>query len=331
MKMSLEVTNIEFNNLITRYLSGELSAGELEGFEKLLRENSGRRDQVEEYRKIWDSVGSVVPQETYDLDVEWDLFRDKVKPTSRSILFYTYRIAAMLLVGLLLTFAVRNATRVFGTELVVAKDEPVEVILEDGTHVVVNRNSRVRYQKQFDRSGRKVSLSGEAWFDVARDTSRPFQIDAGLAFVEVLGTSFNVNAYKENDAVEITVQTGMVAMTPKQNIHEQIVLKAGNSGTYNEKKKELKLIPTSDPNSISWKTRDLYFNHSTMQEVVGVINRVYDAHLVILDQELAKCPITVTFSNQSLDAILNVLQLTLDLDVARVGNEIRLDGEGCVE
>ena len=62
-----------------------------------------------------------------------------------------------------------------------------------------------------------------------------------------------------------------------------------------------------------------------------MINRVYDAHLVILDQELAKCPITVTFSNQSLDAILNVLQLTLDLDVARVGNEIRLDGEGCVE
>ena len=218
-----------------------------------------------------------------------------------------------------------------GMERVLAEDVPVEVILEDGTEVIVNRHSSLRYSKSFDQEERKVYLSGEAWFDVATDSTMPFVIDAGTALVEVLGTSFNVNAYKDNPTVEITVESGLVALSSKEDQKDLIVMKAGSGGSYNRSQKSLKLIPTSDPNTISWKTRELFFDASTLREVAELLNKVYDTHIVIMNEELASCPITVTFRDQTLEAVLNVLELTLDLQATRAGDEIRLDGEGCVE
>ena len=335
--MSVEETHNDFNSLVARYLSGELSHEEDRRFQEMLHLDPEKQSLVEEYKKIWESVGSKPEEITYDLDTEWNLIHKKLpgidtgRNSSRSLLFYTYRIAAALVVGLLFVFAWIYATRLAGTEQVVAENEPVEVLLDDGTHVTINRNSRIRYKKRFAESERKIFLAGEAWFDVSRDTSSPFMIDAGSALVEVLGTSFNVNAYKENSKVEITVESGVVALTAKEDQQEQIVLRAGNSGTYHKGKKELILIPSFNPNTISWKTRELFFDGSSLQEVADLVNRVYNANLVIVDPQMASCPITVTFRDQSLEAVLNVLQMTLDLEITRVGNEIRLDGTGCEE
>jgi len=335
MNMLEEETHTDFNHLVTRYLSGELSPEELSAFHLELRKDPGKQKLLDEYRKIWDSADTAHTGEQYDLDHEWELIQKKLPgfrgASGPSLLFYTYRIAAVLVVGLLLTFSWFYISRMAGMERVVAENEPVEVRLADGTEVTVNRQSRLRYSKKFDQHERKVYLSGEAWFDVARDTTMPFVIDAGDALVQVLGTSFNVNAYKENPTVEITVESGMVALSAKQDNRDLIVMKAGSGGSYNKAKGELKLIPSSDPNSISWKTRELYFEESTLQEVSELVNKVYGVNIVIMNQELASCPITVTFSDQTLEAILNVLELTLDLKVVQTGDEIRLGGDGCVE
>ncbi len=333
--MSPEETHSEFNSLITRYLSGELSPEENRHFEKLIRQNPEKQSQLEEFRKIWDSVGSAGKRKSYDLVAEWNLLQEKLpgmsagKQSARSLLFYAYRIAAVFVIGLLFVFSWYYVSRLAGMEQVIADSTPVEVLLLDGTQVTVNRHSRIRYKKKFLSSERRVFLSGEAWFDVARDTAKSFIIDAGTAMVEVLGTRFNVNAYKENTTVEITVESGVVAVSSKQDLQEQIVLKAGNSGTYHKEKKELTLTPSTNPNKISWKTRELFFDSSSLQEVVDLINKVYNTNLVILNLELASCPITVSFRDQSLDAILNVLESTLDLKITRTGEEIGLDGAGC--
>jgi ferric-dicitrate binding protein FerR (iron transport regulator) len=222
-------------------------------------------------------------------------------------------------------------SRNLGMERVLAEDQPVEVVLEDGTRVTLNRNSSFRYSKSFDQEDRKVYLSGEAWFDVARDTSMPFVVDAGAALVEVLGTSFNVNAYRKNPTVEITVESGLVALSSKGDQQDQIVLKAGSGGTYNKSRKELKVIPSSDPNSKAWMTRELIFDGSSLREVCELINRVYGVRMEVMNEDLSSCPITVTFRDQSLESVLRVLELTLDLQISRDGEEIRLDGEGCPE
>lgn len=344
MKMSVEETNSNFSTQVTRYLSGELAGEELDAFNEELRKDPGKQDQLDEYRKIWDSVETAGTKGDYDLEYEWGLMQEKLpgfKPesepisrgggSSRSLLYYTYRIAAVLVVGLLLAFSWIYLTRMAGMEKVVAGNEPVEMIFEDGTEVIVNRHSSLKYSRKFSQQERKVYLSGEAWFNVARDTTKPFVIDAGAALVEVLGTSFNVNAYKERSTVEITVESGMVALSAKQDQKDLIIMKAGSSGIYNKTERELKLIPVSDPNSISWRTRELFFEGSTLREVAELVNSVYGVNIVIMNQELASCPITVTFRDQTIEALLNVLEITMDLNISHVGDEIRLDGEGCVD
>ena len=341
MIMSEENLHKDFDQLLSGYLSGELSPGELSFFEQELGKDPARQALLDEYRQIWDSAS---PEHGYDLDAEWTLLQKKLPGfemetgkrkgghvSGRSLLFYSYRIAAVLVVGLLLAFSWIYLGRHMGMERVLASDVPVEVVLEDGSRVIVNRNSRLRYRKSFDSNERKVYLSGEAWFDVARDTTMPFIIDAGAALVQVLGTSFNVNAYRENPAVEITVESGLVAMSSKADKLDQIVMKAGSGGRYVKSRKELKLIPSSDPNSISWMTRELIFDGTSLGEVCQLINKVYGVHMIVMNEELSSCPITVTFRDQSLESVLRVLELTLDLQVSRDGGEIRLDGEGCVE
>jgi len=336
--MSDKETHNDFTHLATRYLSGELSPDEIRHFEEILSQDPEKREQFGEFRKIWDSVGVVSEKKSYNLDAEWELLRAKlpgfgsVRDSSvHSFIYYTYRIAAVFVVGLVLTFAWIFTTRLAGTEVILAENEPLEVMLGDGTEVYLNRDSKIRYSKNFDETERRILLNGEAWFDVARDTARPFVIDAGKAMVEVLGTSFNVNAYKENSTVEITVESGVVALTAKQDLQEQIVLRAGNGGTYHKENKELELVPDYDPNNLSWKTKELYFDNTSLAEVANLINKVYNTRLVIMNPELSTCTITVSFRNQSLEAVLKVLEKTLDLEISEAGDEIRLDGEGCVE
>jgi len=344
MNMSVNESHTDFNNLVTRYLSGEMSPEERSRFLEDVRQNKVKQEALDEVQKMWDLVGKVPSGEDYDLEREWAMMQEQLpgfKPGTgrveatgrpvRSLSYYSYRIAAVLMVGLLLSFAWIYVTRFAVMERVTADNEPVEVILDDGTDVLVNRHSRLRYPRKFDQAERKVYLSGEAWFDVTRDTTKPFIIDAGEALVEVLGTSFNVNAYKQNAAVEISVESGLVALSAKKDPHSQIIIKTGSGGVYHKSQKDLKLIPSFEPNTISWKTRKLFFDDTPLKEVTDLINSVYDVNIVIMNRELASCPITVTFRDQSIEAILNVLETTLDLQVTRTGDEIRLDGQGCIE
>ena len=342
MNMSVDESNTDFNYLVTRYLSGEMSPEERSLFLEEVRQDKEKRKALDELQKIWDLVGKVPSREDHDLEREWTMMQEKLpgfkqgtgqtgttgRPV-RSLVYY--RIAAVLALGLLLAFAWIYATRFAGMERVTADNEPVEVTLDDGTDVLVNRHSRLRYSRSFDQTERKVYLSGEAWFDVTRDTTMPFIIDAGEALVEVLGTRFNVNAYKQNSSVEISVESGMVALSAKQDPDNQIIIKTGSGGAYHKSQKELKLIPTFEPNTISWKTKELFFDDTPLKEVTDLINSVYGVNIVIMNRELASCTITVTFRGQSIDAILNVLVTTLDLQVTRTGDEIRLDGQGCIE
>ena len=347
-----------FNNLVTRFISGELTPGEEARFMKVVSGDPELEGRLREYQRVWDSMGEVAGKPGYDLDVEWALLSDRIpglEETGREpgrkkdmvkeiqeeaipatgrgrvLLFYTYRVVAALVVGILFAFAWIYASRFSGTTLVAASEKPVEVFLEDGSRVLLNRDSRIRYPKRFNHDERRVRLGGEAWFDVSKDTVRGFVIDAGSAMVEVLGTSFNVNAYRENPVVEITVESGVVSLSAKNDQQEQIVLHAGNSGTCHGKSRELVLVPVSDPNNISWKTRNLYFENTALEEVARVLQKVYNVEITFLNPDLASCPITVTFADQSLESVLNVLVLTLDLEVSRTGNRISVDGPGCAD
>src|SRR5690606_22131597 len=107
-------------------------------------------------------------------------------------------------------------------------------ILEDGTKVWLNSSSKISYPKKFSTGSRKVTLYGEAYFDVAKDKNRPFLIETNGTEIRVLGTSFNVNAY--NETVSTTLVEGSLKVS---NGTHSSTLKPGQEAIANAQKIEI--------------------------------------------------------------------------------------------
>ena len=216
-----------------------------------------------------------------------------------------------------------------GSNQLVAQIQIEEVELSEGSRVTVNSNSKLTYPKNFEKDKREVKLSGEAFFEVAKDPSRPFIINAGDIRVEVLGTSFNVRAYENQEQVEVTVSTGKVAVFALDNPEDRVVLVKGQKAIFYKSSTKIESTLNDNINFASWKTKEIIFEDTPMPDVIRIINEIYKSDLKLVGEQLKECPVTTTFDNQSLESVLKVLESTLDLSIDEKGNSIEISGDGC--
>jgi len=174
---------------------------------------------------------------------------------------------------------------------------------------------------------RGIELKGEAFFEVESNQALPFIISTGKTSVEVVGTSFNVQAYANNPFQEVVVTSGKVKFfSDSQHI---VTLNPGEKGTYHKASILLSKTKNKDPNFLSWKTKKIVFSNLGLTEVIKTINRIYNSEIIISAEVKETCAVTVTFENQSLESILNVLKSTLNLKFEANGNKILITGAGC--
>ena len=200
-----------------------------------------------------------------------------------------------------------------------ATDKVVNMIgLPDGTFVSLNTNTRITYPKKFVGNLREVSIEGEAFFEVKPDKNKPFVIHAGKAQIKVLGTSFCVNAYPEAKQVEVIVQTGKVqvlnkAAEPAQT--NELILVPGDKGTLVYASNSLQKTSNQDVNFIAWKTRNLIFKATSLNEVIRNLEKVYNVKISLADPRLNDLLLTAQFNDYPLDFILKVIENTFQLEV----------------
>lgn len=194
--------------------------------------------------------------------------------------------------------------------------------LSDGSVVTLNHDTKINYPDKFGSDIREVQIEGEAFFEVQPDPARPFVIHAGKATIKVLGTSFNVNAYPENEEIEVVVETGQVQVTKMETItavDSEMILDPGDRGVLTGFGGELRKSRNDNPNFLSWKTRDFIFTKTSLKEVIEQLNKVYRVQVKASDPQLEKLLLTARFEGRSLDFILKVISLTHDLKVEQVG------------
>lgn len=138
-----------------------------------------------------------------------------------------------------------------------------------------------------------------------------------------------MKARAEDEIVEVTVESGKVAVYRASGREEKVVLVKGQKATFQKKSGKLVTTDNDNVNFKAWKTRTILFEDTPMSEVVRIVNEIYDSHLVLADSSLVHCPVTTRFDGQSLETILKVLSTTLDLSIAQEGKSIRISGEGC--
>lgn len=325
--------NIDID-LITRHLSGESNASEEKELKHWLADYPENRRLLNQYRRVWEKLGRIESVAGIDLDAEWNVLESRISESGKvlpmqperkkSASFYIGRIAVAAMLAVFLTFSGIYAVNRYGYKTLATMDQPEELVLPDGSTVTMNHFSSLKYPRKFSGDIRRIEMEGEGFFEVESDQDHPFVINTRDVDIKVLGTSFNVNAYSKNAAVEVTVKTGQVAVTKHGEVPSTIILKPGNRGVYKKTEETLEIAREIDKNYLSWKTKSFVFEDQTLLDVSNQLNKVYQAEIIIDSDSLKDSRITTSFEDQSLDAILNVLSATLDLDVRTSNGQIIL-------
>ena len=156
------------------------------------------------------------------------------------------------------------------------------VELCDGTKVYLNSGTRLEFPSRFDGKVRSVILKGEAYFDVARNVSKPFVVEVDEMKVKVLGTSFNVKSYVDEPGVYTTLVEGSVAILRDGQPEKKI--KPGEQAYYNKGVGTLSIAEVDVKEFTSWKDGVFYFKDIALEEILRIVSRWYDLEVFYMNQ-----------------------------------------------
>src|SRR5665647_105635 len=325
--------------LIERYISGIADKNDVVIVESLFahgKENFGLRNHIE---KEWESDHQYTTPSEQDLnrmlDHVYHMIRNKENQKRKLLIHRLTHIyskaAAILLLPLIIaggvTFGYMGKLSNTAIEQSVRSvihapmGARVSFNLPDGTVGWLNSGSSLTYSLPFN-SNRKIVLDGEAWFDVTHNEKSPFEIIAGNSKVKVLGTSFNLSAYR-GDYIEVVLQKGKVEFYPG-NLSQNITMTPSQKLVFNDGKIDLS---DTDPSKYkAWTDGKLVFRGDNMEEVAGRIERWYNVKVLLADQNLKKFSFRATFEDDSLEEVLHLLSLTSPISYKISPRVIKSDG-----
>lgn len=320
------------DELITSFLLKETSEAENAIIKNWLDETPENKKILQKHRNIIDMVALL----NQNVDAEWQKFKHKLTPQAKKVSIYTkktkiiflkWAVAASitLLIGISAYFAIFS--NLLSKNIVAkSKENVVNIVLNDGSHVTLNRQSVIKYPKKFTDDKRLVKLQGEAHFNVTPDKEKPFIVEAENLTVTVLGTSFYVRSFS-GQPQQVYVESGKVECVHKTT-SENIVLNSGESYVFGSQKQTPEVVSDKDMNTFAWKTTKLIFVNEKLSDIIALINNAYNSKINIKGP-VANCRLTVSFENLSIDGIINVLQTILDVRISKSDKQIVISGEGC--
>lgn len=176
--------------------------------------------------------------------------------------------------------AIEKAKSIQYVKVLTPKGGFYQVLLPDGTKVQLNAASTLRYPTRFNGNTREVELSGEAFFEVAHDTGKPFRVKSGAQQVLVTGTTFNINAYPEQPMLQTTLVSGSVKV---QLPGSQEMLAPGQQARWQQGK--LSVVPVDTEVYTAWLNNQFVFKGESLHEILLQLQRWYD-----LEIDLDKVP-----------------------------------------
>jgi transmembrane sensor len=321
----------DIDELIGKYLAGEASAEEREIVNSWCRENEANLQYFNHLRLIFDRAAVV--QETIDVDADlaWTKVKSRLRKTENVVPLQRQRsswtflkiaasIAVVFAIGL---FAYRTTSKTATPLEVIADVRTVRDTLPDGSEVVLNKKTQLRYSYNKSTKEHVVKLHGEAYFDIKHEKDETFIIDASGVFIRDIGTSFNVKAYPDSTTIEVFVEEGEVIFFTETD--SGLSLKAGGKGVYNKITKQFS-VDMPEANVTSYKTKVFAFNNVPLHEAVRQLNNVYDKK-VFVSESVRDCALTTDFNNIPIDEIVAIIQESNPgLTVKETAEGIFLDG-----
>ncbi|MCB0706617.1 MAG: FecR domain-containing protein [Saprospiraceae bacterium] len=315
-----------FSDVASKYLSGNASDLEVRELEKWVLADPENKRQFMAFKKAWMLSGLEKAAPIAHVDDLWKQTaaqltpEAKVVPIKRNWLRIAAAIALLVLASTVIFYNLRP-DEVFLAE---ATDTVNQVALTDGSQIALNQSSSLSYSFDKKKGTRVVNLTGDAFFDVARDEAHPFIIKTSLIEIEVLGTSFYVDAREGQPEIQVIVESGRVAVRYQS---QETILEANEKAVFQISTNQLAKQINEDANYLALKTNKLVFENTSLDEVVFALNRQYHTNIQMENEGLKDCTLSSTFTNKSLTAVLNILESSMPgIEVIDEGNVVVLSG-----
>lgn len=313
--------------LIHKKATNALTKAERQQLNDALK-NADHQHLAKQVESTWDKSLSYQNDYQPDVDAGFSKFKARIQNEGKATKVVPIQgrrswlriaaAAAILLVGSWFTWNTINTGSDW--QKVAVTDTTKQLDLADGSKIWINANSQFQYPNQFEGNQRLVELEGEAFFDIARNPEKPFIIEAGDLRIKVLGTSFNVRNYSNDNFAQITVRSGKVEVT---NIHGGFteILEANDQLTFDKKRLKIRDLSTDkNLNALAWWSGKLVFVDEKMSRVKEAIEHTYNVELEFSDPDLLKCPYSISndVKGEGLDTLLAVMKEALAFKVKKV-------------
>jgi ferric-dicitrate binding protein FerR (iron transport regulator) len=343
--------NIDYSVLI-HFLSADCTETEKRAVEEWIRRDPLNKQKLEEFKKIWKSsaANKVKQQQWATIDKDWQTLSKKIGAPSVSKpekdipvsphttssqpapVYQLVRVAAIFLVASLIgIFAYQKWAPVQTgkeepvlQEITTAMGQRVNLTLSDGTYVVLNSGSKMELPKVFETDKREVSLEGEAYFKVAKNADKPFLIHSAGVTTRVLGTSFSISAYPEDEQIIVAVEEGRVSFeTNSKAVAQKAVLNARELGRYNSETRQIMTTSIEDLDLyLGWTEGYLKFKEAAMHKVAKNLERHFGVDVTFEDAAIGQKILTAHLKSRSIRNVLDVISMSLDIEYRLQDNEV---------
>lgn len=345
---------------IIRFVSGNYDAEDKKYVENWIAEDPSARNKLEHLQRIWETTGDL--ELDSDEDAAWQelsarveqvesaqkigqIGRFPVKNVNSNFMRYTLQAAAILMIvagtyGFYqLTYTETQQEKPQKEQLVyhtLVSDvgEQVQFRFNDGSKVVLNSNSQIRYRSDFGSGTRTLQLTGEAYFEVDHDHPLPFVVKAGNIRVRDIGTKFNIDAYREGDFHEVTVSEGQIEVTTSENDNESrevtesasqpVRISQGQMVEVDRNAGKMVISKANLHARLGWLDQRMIFDEEPLSEIVTRLERYYDITIDVRDRELLNKKVTASFRDERMENVFKVLSLSLKANYNLNKNHVEL-------
>lgn len=318
-----EKENVKYQNLISKFLAGEISDDEMILLKTWIDLDPENRLIFNEENELWQEANIHTKHENYSTETAWMNISSKLglrKNANKSIkilsqvnfriLIVAATVACLVAVGgLCLLISEKKSFQHMASAPTITttnEGEKSQILLSDSTRIFLNSGSTLQYNGLYNIESRNVKFTGEAFFNVHTNPEKPFVVQIDKMSITATGTRFNVLSYYNEDRVETTLEEGKINVSIEGK--EPISVKSGQQVVYFRQSEKVLLREVATDTYTSWKENKLRFNDTPIEEVLRRISRKYNVNFQIVGTDLLDLKYTATFIDESIEEVMKMLK-----------------------
>ena len=321
---------------IAAFLSGNITSSELKALEQWKNLSDENMKLFGESIKTWKNCPARLETEVIEQDklaVKGSIITQSALLHKRDRMVLNFlRIAAIFIGPIMLAIgwylgSNNNSLKTASWNSVTAPRKHIAVCkLTDGTEVWLNAESTLSYPAEVNSERREVKLNGEGYFKVSKDTRKPFFVITQDATIKVLGTSFNVKAYPEEEQIATTLEEGSIQLTTSSTGNSQYLLSPGEQAIYHVNDGKVTVNKVDATRFSAWRSEKFLFKDADLTTIISELERLYDIKIHIKNPKLARLRFRGMFSyDQDLLDAFETLKRSVKLNYTIKDREVWLE------